>query len=137
MAKNKMTTKTLEGKYDENCLEESFGDLTWFKEINDKGEVIENCLMQDVDGGVRGVDVFGNEHFDKVEYGKDKYNLYANGEIVKRYARNEHGAIRPCDENYQFAKIEQVKYHPVAAENKAEIRQTSTMVRSIASSKER
>ena len=130
MAKNKMTTKTLEGKYDENCLEENFGDLTWYKEVNDKGEVIENFLMQDVDGGVRGVDVFGNEHF-------DKYNLYANGEIVKRYARNEHGAIRPCDENYQFAKIEQVKYHPVAAENKVEIRQTSTMVRSIANSKER
>ena len=75
MAKNKMTTKALEGKYDENCLEENFGDLTWYKEVNDKGEVIENCLMQDVDGGVRGVDVFGNEHFDKVEYGKDKYNL--------------------------------------------------------------
>jgi len=136
MAKDKMTSMKLEGKYDENCLEENFGELTWFKEINDKGEVVENFLMQDVDGGMRGIDVFGDEHFDKVEYNKTKYALYEKGEIVKRYARDSRGNIRPSDENFQIPTIEKVKYQPVAPQ-KQEIRPTSTMVRSIIKNNER
>ena len=117
MTKEKMTVRKVEGKYEGNCLEERFGnELFWNKEVNEKGETVENYLFQEVDGGVRGVDVFGDEHFDKAQWSKNRLDLSEAGKITKRYARDgKSGLFRPCDEKGNIIRREKVEnYEPVA-----------------------
>ena len=106
MKKDKMTVRNIEGKYEENCLEERFGDeLVWFKEINEKGETIENVLMQEVDG---------DEHFDKVEYGENILHLFQNGEMIRQYVRDDRGSFRRADKDHNIILPEKVEhYEPV------------------------
>ena len=117
MEREETKFRMIEGKYEENCLEEFFGDeLIWNKEINDKGEVVENLLLQEVDGGVRGVDVFGNEHFDQAEWDRNTLHLYQDGKIIKRYARDDRGNFRRADENDQIIYPKTVDhYQPIVA----------------------
>ena len=102
-------------KYTQNCLEVTLGrDLVWYKEKNNKGETTENVLMQEVDGGQRGVDIFGDEHF--VSFCIDEQNIMLNQSDggVKRYARDERGMFYRADENFNIIRLPKAKhYEPV------------------------
>ena len=116
MEKEKSILQKIESNYDQNCLEVFMGDeIVWHKEINSEGNAIENLLLQEVDGGMRGIDIFGNEHFDQFELDKNSLNLYQNGEIIKRYARDARGSFRKADENGNIIRPSHVEnYQPVA-----------------------
>lgn len=132
MKKDKMTVRNIEGKYEENCLEERFGDeLVWFKEINEKGETIENVLMQEVDGGMRGVDIFGDEHFDKVEYGENILHLFQNGEMIRQYVRDDRGSFRRADKDHNIILPEKVEHYDPVVKAALEIANQKKAAKSI------
>ena len=119
--KSKSGVRLITEKYEDNCLEAWLGkDLVWFKEINDKGRVIENILMQDVDGGMRGVDIFGDEHFESFSFDQKNISLSQTDGKVKKYARDNRGMFHRADENFniiQHPKAE--KYNPVVLKETA------------------
>lgn len=116
MNTNGAVVRAINEKYENNCLEVNLGsDLVWYKEKNYKDEVTENLLMQEVDGGQRGVDVFGDEHFISCSFDNKTMMLLQDDGGVKRYARDERGMFYRADENFNIIKLEKAKkYRPVA-----------------------
>ena len=111
-----MTVKNLNNEYVEGCREEVFGDLVWHKEKNEKGETIYNILFHDSADydDMPAIDIFGDEEFDKADLVDNNHvNLYQNGEIIKRYARDRKKIFRPCDENGNIIRPEPTNWQQV------------------------
>lgn len=120
MENNGPVIREITEKYENNCLEVNLGkDLVWYKELNDEGKVTENLLMQEVDGGQRGVDIFGDEHFVSCSFDKNTIMLLQSDGDTKRYARDSRGMFHRADENFNIIKLEKAKkYRPVMLEDK-------------------
>ncbi len=120
------TSQVLDSRYDgDNCLEIELGnDLRWMKQVNADGQVEENLLLQDVDGGQKAVDVLGDEHFDKVRSQENMVELYFQDKLVCSYQRNGKNQLfrrrEPHETTPQNGNGGLVRWQKVAAENQGE-----------------
>ena len=132
MNTNGPVVREITEKYENNCLEVNLGrDLVWYKELNDKGEVTENLLMQEVDGGQRGVDIFGDEHFISCSFDKKTMTLLqADGE-VKRYARDKRGMFRIADENFNIIEPQKVENYQPVVKNALQMAEQNAVTRGV------